>query len=84
MATSVDLQGELEEFVEEEVKSGRYNSKSELLRQGVRMILMARKHRETTQKINKEGEKRLKKGVEDIKENRTKDWETVKEEQNLE
>jgi antitoxin ParD1/3/4 len=37
MAQSVDL-GNLEGFVTELVKSGRYNSKSEVLREGVRMV----------------------------------------------
>lgn len=37
MAQSVDL-GNLETFVTELVKSGRYNSKSEVLREGVRLV----------------------------------------------
>ena len=37
MAQSVDL-GNLEAYVTELVKSGRYNSKSEVLREGVRMV----------------------------------------------
>lgn len=35
---SADLGKVLEEFVTELVKSGRYNSKSEVLREGVRLI----------------------------------------------
>lgn len=38
MASSVDLGGRLEDFVTELVKSGRYNSRSEVLREGVRII----------------------------------------------
>lgn len=38
MAISADLGAPLEEFVNQLVKSGRYNSKSEVLREGVRMI----------------------------------------------
>ncbi|MCM5555127.1 type II toxin-antitoxin system ParD family antitoxin [Pleomorphomonas sp. NRK KF1] len=37
MAQSVDL-GSLEGFVAELVKTGRYNSKSEVLREGVRLV----------------------------------------------
>jgi len=37
MAQSVDL-GNLESFVADLVKSGRYNSKSEVLREGVRLV----------------------------------------------
>ncbi|HZC15719.1 MAG TPA: type II toxin-antitoxin system ParD family antitoxin [Caulobacteraceae bacterium] len=38
MAISVDLGGSLEHFVAELLRSGRYNSKSEVLREGVRLI----------------------------------------------
>jgi antitoxin ParD1/3/4 len=38
MATSADLGDTLEKFVARLVKSGRYNSKSEVLREGVRLI----------------------------------------------
>jgi len=38
MASSVDLGSKLEKFIERLVKSGRYNSKSEVLREGVRLI----------------------------------------------
>ena len=38
MAISADLGGPLEEFVNKLVTSGRYNSKSEVLREGVRLI----------------------------------------------
>jgi antitoxin ParD1/3/4 len=38
MASSVDLGRELEKFVSGLIKSGRYNSKSEVLREGVRLI----------------------------------------------
>ena len=38
MAISADLGEPLEEFVNQLVKSGRYNSKSEVLREGVRLI----------------------------------------------
>lgn len=38
MAISADLGAPLEEFVNRLVKSGRYNSKSEVLREGVRII----------------------------------------------
>jgi antitoxin ParD1/3/4 len=38
MPDSVDLGAHLEEFVERLVKTGRYNSKSEVLREGVRLI----------------------------------------------
>jgi antitoxin ParD1/3/4 len=38
MANSVDLGNKLETFVTRLVASGRYNSKSEVLREGVRLI----------------------------------------------
>ncbi len=38
MASSVDLGRQLEKFVSSLVSSGRYNSKSEVLREGVRLI----------------------------------------------
>lgn len=38
MSSSVDLGAGLEKFVNRLVKSGRYNSKSEVLREGVRLI----------------------------------------------
>lgn len=38
MASSVDLGENLEGFVSRMVKSGRYNSRSEILREGVRLI----------------------------------------------
>lgn len=38
MPSSVDLGNQLEKFVARLVKSGRYNSKSEVLREGVRLI----------------------------------------------
>jgi antitoxin ParD1/3/4 len=38
MASSVDLGSNLEKFVARLIKSGRYNSKSEVLREGVRLI----------------------------------------------
>lgn len=38
MASSVDLGKQLEGFVGQLVKSGRYNSRSEVLREGVRLI----------------------------------------------
>jgi len=38
MAISVDLGGPLEQFVDDLVRNGRYNSKSEIMREGVRLI----------------------------------------------
>ncbi|GAO38289.1 putative antitoxin [Sphingomonas changbaiensis NBRC 104936] len=38
MASSVDLGNQLESFVTQLVKTGRYNSRSEILREGVRLI----------------------------------------------
>ena len=38
MSSSVDLGKELEKFVARMVKAGRYGSKSELLREGVRLV----------------------------------------------
>jgi len=38
MASSVNLGNQLEGFVDQLVKSGRYNSRSEVMREGVRLI----------------------------------------------
>jgi antitoxin ParD1/3/4 len=38
MAISVELGDPLERFVDELLREGRYNSKSEILREGVRLI----------------------------------------------
>lgn len=38
MASSVDLGGNLEKVVTDLVTSGRYNSRSEILREGVRLV----------------------------------------------
>ena len=38
MAISADLGKPLEEFVDNLVKSGRYGSKSEVLREGIRLV----------------------------------------------
>lgn len=38
MASSVDLGNRLEEVVTQLVKTGRYNSRSEILREGVRLV----------------------------------------------
>jgi antitoxin ParD1/3/4 len=38
MASSVDLGSRLESFVAKLVNSGRYNSKSEVLREGLRLV----------------------------------------------
>lgn len=38
MASSVELGSQLETFVSQLVKAGRYNSRSEILREGVRLI----------------------------------------------
>jgi len=38
MAISVELGGSLDRIVEDLLRSGRYNSKSEVLREGVRLV----------------------------------------------
>ncbi len=38
MATSVNLGDQLEEFIADAVRTGRYGSRSEVLREGVRLV----------------------------------------------
>lgn len=38
MAISVDLGPQLEDFIAELLRTGRYNSKSEVLREGLRLV----------------------------------------------
>lgn len=40
MAISADLPGEMEKRIEEEIESGRYKSKSEFLRDAIRLKLI--------------------------------------------
>ena len=54
MASSVDL-GNLEQSVERLVASGRYNSKSEVLREGVRLVEEREKRLETLDALLAQG-----------------------------
>jgi antitoxin ParD1/3/4 len=64
MASSVDL-GNLEQSVERLVASGRYNSKSEVLREGVRLVEEREKRLETLDAL-------LARGLEDAEAGRVK------------
>jgi len=70
MAMSADLGKPLEEFVENLVKSGRYGSKSEVLREGVRLV----QEREAKQAAL---EALLAPGLADVDAGRTRDMEEV-------
>ena len=77
MAVSTDLPEELRKFVEEEVERGRYNSKSELLRDALRMKMMSREL--DTGLIKGETVERLKRAVESVEEGKTYSAEEIKE-----
>lgn len=70
MPSSVNLGEQLETFISEAVKTGRYGSRSEVLREGVRLVqeretLMARAMAE------------LREGTDDIEAGRSEDLEVV-------
>ncbi len=70
MPSSVNLGEKLEAFISEAVKGGRYGSRSEVLREGVRLVqereaLMARAMAE------------IQKGIDDIEAGRSEDLEVV-------
>lgn len=77
MAVSADLPEELASFVEEEVDRGRYNSKSELLRDALRLKMMNRKL--DTGMIRGETVERLKAAVESVEDGKVYSAEEVKE-----
>lgn len=64
MAISADLGNHLEDYVTELVTKGRYNSKSEVLREGVRLVQEREKRLEALDAA-------LARGVEDVKAGRT-------------
>ncbi len=70
MAISVDLSPTLENVVAELVGSGRYGSKSEVLREGVRLV---QEREAKLQKLHEE----LEKGMADIRAGRTHSAEEV-------
>lgn len=64
MAISADLGNHLEDYVTELVTKGRYNSKSEVLREGVRLVQEREKKLEALDAA-------LARGLEDVKAGRT-------------
>lgn len=66
MPISADLGPSLENFVTDLVASGRYNSKSEVIREGIRLV----QERETRLKVL---DTAMARGLADIAEGRTKD-----------
>ena len=70
MATSADLGPKLEAVVEDLVTNGRYNSKSEVLREGVRLV-------QEREAALAELYAALEEGLEDIKAGRTRPAEEV-------
>ena len=65
MASSVDLGSKLESVVSKLVSKGRYGSKSEVIREGVRMV-------EEREKRLEELDRALERGLADVKAGRTK------------
>lgn len=65
MASSVDLGSKLEGVVSKLVSKGRYGSKSEVIREGVRMV-------EEREKRLEELDRALERGLADVKAGRTK------------
>ncbi len=72
MASSVNLGEQLEAFITEAVKKGRYGSRSEVLREGVRLV------QEREAKWAR-FEAELQKGLDDLDAGRTEDLEVVVE-----
>lgn len=70
MASSVDLGPKLEGIVSKLVSKGRYGSKSEVIREGVRMV-------EEREKRLEELDRALERGLADVKAGRTKPAEEV-------
>ncbi|HEY4942913.1 MAG TPA: type II toxin-antitoxin system ParD family antitoxin [Rhizomicrobium sp.] len=70
MASSVDLGSKLEGVVSKLVSKGRYGSKSEVIREGVRMV-------EEREKRLEELDRALERGLADVKAGRTKPAEEV-------
>jgi len=76
MAVSTDLPEKLERFVNEEVERGRYNSKSELLRDALRLKMA---NRELDTKIIKGNTvERLEKALRDVEKGNTYSAEEVR------
>lgn len=77
MAVSVDLPEELQNFVEEEVERGRYNSKSELLRDALRLKMANRDV--DTDVITGRTVERLEEALKDVEKGNTYTPEEVRE-----
>ena len=77
MAVSADLPEELERFVEREVERGRYNSKSELLRDALRLKMANREL--DTKVIRGSTVERLKEALKEVEEENTYAPEEVRE-----
>jgi antitoxin ParD1/3/4 len=72
MASSVDLGNQLENFVTQLVKTGRYNSRSEVLREGIRLI-----HERETRLAALDAS--ISRGIADAEQGRVQDLDTVGE-----
>lgn len=70
MASSVDLGSRLEGFVTNLVKSGRYNSRSEVMREGIRLI-----HERETRLAALDAS--IRRGIDDADQGRVHDLDTV-------
>lgn len=72
MASSVNLGEQLESFIDDAVKRGRYGSRSEVLREGVRLV---QEREASLARLDFE----IRKGVEDLDAGRSRDLEVVVE-----
>ena len=72
MPSSVNLGEKLEAFISEAVKGGRYGSRSEVLREGVRLV-------QEREALMERAMAEIQKGIDDIEAGRSEDLEVVGE-----
>ena len=72
MASSVNLGEQLEAFIDEAVSKGRYGSRSEVLREGVRLV-------QEREALLVKAQAEIQKGIDDLDAGRAEDLEVVAE-----